>query len=155
MNVDEWIDGAQRTHRSVTIYQRADLIAELDDLDRQIQVAQVADDTDEVDALTEKWTRVAEEFTASALVVHVKGLSDAEFRALRAQAAADRVDNNEFGARLLSAAIVDPPMTPAQVHALNAAVGEPQVASLLAAYHLATTEQPPVPVVEHPQNPDA
>ena len=113
MSVDAWIDGAQRTHHSVTLYQRADLVAELDDISRRIDLAKASPDSDdELDELTGRWVTVGREFTASALTVTVKGLTAAEVASIRAEAVAGKADEREQMARIISAAVVDPPLVP-------------------------------------------
>lgn len=142
--LDEWIDGAQRTHRSVTLYARADLIADLDRLDREIQIAREADEaTDDLDAA---WEDVARRFHESALTITVRGLTDAEFRAIRTQSNIDKVDASTLGARLLAEAIVSPPFTVEQLLSLEDKVGEAQIGRIVAAYTLASREQPPEPI---------
>lgn len=143
-DLDEWIDSAQRTHRSVTLYARADLIADLDRLDREIQIAREADEpTGDLDAA---WEDTARRFHESALTITVRGLTDAEFRAIRTQANIDKVDASTLGARLLAEAIVSPSFSVEQLLALEDKVGEAQIGRIVAAYTLASREQPPEPI---------
>lgn len=150
MNVDEWIDGAQRTHRSVTIYQRADLIADLDELDRQIQIAERSGFTDEVTDLQTTWDTIATQFKNSGLTITVRGLHESEFKAIRAQANIDNVNETVLGARLLEAAIVEPVFTEAQLLRLEDKIGNAQIGRIVAAYVKASREQPPEPVMNEP-----
>ena len=142
MNVDEWIAGASRTHRSVTLYQRADVLADLDEIDRAIDEAKLAG-TDTTD-LVEKWTATAKVFTDSALVVRVRGLSGLEVKALRAEALLGRLELDDAGAKVIAAACISPDFTSDQIIALVGALGEPQVAQLSAAVLEATGEIPGV-----------
>ncbi len=145
MSVDAWIDGAQRTHHSVTLYQRADLVAELDDISRRIDLAKASPDSDdELEELTGRWVAVGREFTASAMTVTVKGLTAAEVASIRADAVAGKADEREQMARIISAAVVDPPMDPAQVLRLEEAVGENQLALIIQAWQAASQEPPPL-----------
>lgn len=147
-SLDAWIASAQRTHRSVTIYRRADLIADLDDLDRRIQIARENDDQETVNELEPRWVQVATEFSESGLLVKVRGLHESEFRAIRAQATVDGVDERTLGAMLMAAAIVEPAFTTEQLLRLEERVGEPQISRIVSAYLMASREQPPTPVIE-------
>lgn len=145
MSVDSWIDGAQRTHHSVTLYQRADLVAELDDISRRLDLAKASpDSSDELEELTGRWVTIGREFTASAMTVTVKGLTAAEVASIRAEAVAGKADEREQMARIISAAVVDPPLAPDQVLRLEDAVGENQLALIIQAWQAASQEPPPL-----------
>lgn len=143
MSLDEWIDGAKRTERAVTLYQRADLIADLDDLDRRITLARAAGD--DIGDLVDQWQATAQRFAVSALTVRVRGLTGAEIKALQATAMLDRLELDEVGAQVIAAACIDPVITPTQVRSLIDAVGEAQVVKLGAAVVAACNEAPEVP----------
>lgn len=143
--LDEWIDAAERTHRSVTIYQRADLIADLDQIDRELQIAK--DSGEPTGDLDDRWATTAQQFKDSGLTITVRGLTDAEFRAIKAEAALDKVDDSTLGARLLSEAITSPRFTVEQLIRLEDKIGEAQIGRIVAAYTLASREQPPEPII--------
>ena len=77
-----WINGATSTVRAVTLYQRPDLVAQVDELQRQLRVAEAIpeDDRGMNDAtpqgIRQRLEQVAKEFEASALVFKVEGRSD-------------------------------------------------------------------------------
>lgn len=141
VDVDAWIGSATRTHRAVTLYQRADLIAELDDLDRRILLSTTAGDS--TAELTQEWETVAQRFANSALTVTVRGLTSAEIKLLKAEALLERLELSESGANLIASATVEPKLTAVQVMALVDAVGEAQVLKLGQAVVAACT-MPPV-----------
>ena len=144
IDVDAWIDGAKRTHRAVTVYQRADLIADLDSLTRQISIAESAKDADTVAALTAEWEQVAAQFSASGLEIRVRGLSGAEMASITAQSKLDKVDALESAARMSAAAIVEPEFTVPQLLALQGAIGEAQMGLIVGAWSDASTRPPQV-----------
>jgi len=78
-----WLSGATGTQRSVTIYGRADLIAEVDELDRQARVARAIPDGDRAlgdptpETVEEQRDALYAQFEASALTVRIEGKSDA------------------------------------------------------------------------------
>lgn len=142
MNVDEWIAGATRTERAVTLYQRPDLLADLDDLDRRIDAARLAGDN--LEPLVEEWTAVAQRFANSALTVRVRGLTGAEIKTLKAEALLHRIELDETAANVIAHAAIDPVFTVAQVFALIDAVGEAQVLKLSEAVIAACVAAPEV-----------
>lgn len=127
MSVDDWIEGAKRTERQVTIYQRADLLADLDDLDRQIDLAQRANDVDLLAELDAQWQAVAQTFSNSALHIRIRGLSGDEIKALKAEASLNRIELDETSAAVIAAATVDPKLSTEQVLRLVQTVGDAQV----------------------------
>ncbi len=130
MSVDEWIEGGRRTERSVTIYQRGDLLADLDDLDRQIDLAQRANDTDALADLDAKWQAIAHTFSNSALSIRVRGLSADEIRALKAEASLNRIELDETSAAVIAAATVEPKLSTDQVLRLVQTIGDAQVVKI-------------------------
>ena len=146
-DLDAWLDGADRPERSVTVYQKAGLIADLDRLAEQIQNA----DEDEVDGpsmgggvgkLRAEYARIAAQFHESALTVRVAGHSDEEKRDF-ATANPDLAPS-ELGGVVLANAIKVPTITPAQVKRLEKKIGPAQFGLILNAYHQASTEIPSV-----------
>ena len=78
-DLDAWLSGASRPQRSVRIYQRGDMLAELDELGREIELAEAADDAERSltdaspAALRQKYAELSEQFAASCLDVRVQG----------------------------------------------------------------------------------
>ena len=146
-DVDAWIDGAERPARSVTVYQRAGLIADLDALAERILNA----DDEEVDGpsmgggigkLRAEYQKLAQQFHDSGLTVRVAGHDEAEKRDF-AKANPDP-DANGLAWIVLSDAIQSPKVSPDQVKRLAGAVGEAQFSRVLVACHQASTEIPTV-----------
>ncbi len=127
MNVDEWINEGRRTERLVTIYQRGDLLADLDDLDRRIDLAQRANDVETLAELDAQWQGVAQTFSNSALNIRIRGLSGDEIKALKAEASLDRAELDETSASVIAAATVEPKLTTEQVLRLVQTIGDAQV----------------------------
>lgn len=142
MNVDEWIDGARRTERSVRLYQRPDLIADLDELDRRIELARAAGEPTE--PLVEEWQAVAQRFANSGLLVRVRSLSGAEVQAMQAEALIERLELDAIGLAAIAAACVEPSLTVEQLSRLLDKVGESQVMLLGQAVVAACAEPPEV-----------
>ncbi|MFE4229127.1 hypothetical protein ACFRJ8_14705 [Arthrobacter sp. NPDC056886] len=144
---DKWLDDAERPERSVTVYQKAGLIAELDRLEAQITNA----DEDEADGpsmaggvgkLRAEYAKLAKQFHDSALTVRVGGHGDDEKREF---AEANKgISGSELGRIVLADAIKSPKVTPAQVQRLEKAIGPAQFGLILTAYHQASTELPSV-----------
>ncbi|QFG09559.1 tail assembly chaperone [Arthrobacter phage TripleJ] len=86
LDLDAWLDGAHRAERSVTLYARADLLADLDQLEAKLrQVAEIpAEDRSYADADegAEIRARIDDlniQLDASKLVVRVTSLEDTEY----------------------------------------------------------------------------
>lgn len=140
--LDEWIAGAQRQRRSILIYQRPDLVANLDEINQEMSNAKAAGlPTDE---LEERWTTYAQLFADSALRIVVEGQTIEEINAIKAESTACGEDDEEASARILAAAIVSPTFTAEQILALRKAVGDAQVEAILAAWRSASFDVPPL-----------
>jgi hypothetical protein len=146
-DVEAWLNDAERPARSVTVYQKAGLIAELDALEQQITVAE-AEEVDGPSAaggvgkLRAKYAELAQKFHDSALTVKVQSLTNQEQAELlkgnESESMADR------GAVVLAEAIVYPKVTAAQVKRLNSVLGDAQFARIMDAWHSACREAPEV-----------
>lgn len=77
-DLDGWIDGTTGLTHTATIYQRGDLLATIDKLEREYETAKktppeqrgVADRTPE--AIRDEWERAAAEMADSAMIVHIQ-----------------------------------------------------------------------------------
>lgn len=145
---DAWLDGADRPQRSVTVYQKAGLIADLDALAVRIEHA---DGEDEVDGpsmaggaqkLRAEYAKLAEQFHNSALTIRVQGLDEDERLAI--QKANPELEGRPLTYKILAEALVSPKATPAQVEKLKGRIGEAQFVGILAAFHQANNEVPAV-----------
>jgi hypothetical protein len=145
---DAWLDGAERPARSVTVYQKAGLIADLDALESKILAAEDEGESQErglseqseSHRLTAEYQRLAQQFHASALTIKVQGHDEEEKRNL----ARANKDNEDVAYVVLADAIQFPKVTPEQVKRLASKIGEVQFSQILGAYHKACTELPSV-----------
>lgn len=153
-DIASWIAGVKSTIRSVTLYQRPDLLAEADELERKIAIAGRArppqgdgEDTlgedDDLTQLTDRLTAVLRDFSASAMTFRVQGRTD-EWR----DAAEKRLkkagvrDETELVLRQLAESIVSPAgITYEHLAHLNE-VSQPQVKMLLVAWQMANSAPP-------------
>jgi len=144
-DIDAWLNDAERPARSVTVYQKAGLIADLDALAEQIQ----NEDAEEVDGpsmghanLRAKYADLAQKFHDSALTVRVQSLTNQEQADLLEGHDEDSMADR--GAIVMAAAIVHPKMTAAQVRRLNGVLGDAQFTMIMDAWHRACREAPEV-----------
>ena len=107
MNLDDWLDGVQRTERSVTLYGRADLLAEIDELEAKKRQLNAIDEDDEAldgggaaFAIQEKIDALMIAIDASKMVFHVSFLEDTELDAIRAAVKEDLKDEADAAAAL-------------------------------------------------------
>lgn len=144
-DVDKWLDDAERPERAVTVYQKAGLIAQLDELEAQINNA----DEDEVDGpsmgggvgkLRAEYAAMAKQFHDSALTIRVQGRDMSE----RAKAAASVTDESLRGAAVLADAIQSPKFTPEQVNRLAEKLGGPQFQLIVTRFEEASSDLPSV-----------
>jgi hypothetical protein len=144
-DVDAWLDDAERPARSVTIYQKAGLIADLDVLSERIRNA----DDEDVDGpsvgggvgkLRAEYAKLAQKFHDSALTIRVEGRDQHE----RAKVAAGVKDEALQGAAVLADAIQSPKFTPEQVRKLAEKLGGAQFQLIVARFNEASEEIPVV-----------
>lgn len=150
-NLDEWLTDAKRPERSVTVYKRADLLADLDDLERQIDaLARIPEEdqslADSPAALEAQYLAKAEEFHASGLLVRVKGLTSEEIEAIGEASKTANDTPEQAGRRLVAAALVYPKLNVDQLKRLSDAIGSVQMGLIVDAYRLATMKAPEVTV---------
>ena len=165
-DVEGWLQDAQLPEESVTVYKRADIIAELSDLKRRIALEDKATGADRAageEALTpleQEYLAALKTFSESGLTVYVRALTEEELRTQRAATEERTKDlppqegNLEFGYDLLSLAIiaVKPAggqrkavkFTSAKVKALRKAIGDTQVSQILTARQIAQNAVPSV-----------
>jgi len=171
-DVDAWLDQAAPPQRSVTVYGRADLVAELEDLAAQrADLARVAeqpkpaagpvdyrlggavDVTDEDLELSMLDAQIGElraTVDRSRLVLHVRGLLNTERDELIAKHGGkddiDRLDARAYEHSVVSRAMVAPTMTPEQVARLHEVIGEAQWVTIGQALERASSERVDVPL---------
>lgn len=165
-DVDAWIDGAERPVRSVTIYQRAGLLADLDALEERILIADAEESADsiderrlgeqtEADHLRGKYTELAKQFHDSALTIRIEGRDESEREAIVLPLPG--LTPKQRGAVVLADAIISPKFTPEQLEKLAAKVGEVQFSRIVTRFHEACEAMPKVSAdfLPKPSTPDA
>jgi len=142
-DLDAWLEDAERPARSVTVYQKSGLIADLDALEAKIENAE----DEELDgpsagggSLRSQYAKLAKQFHDSALTIRIEGRDTNE----RAKAAGLESDPELRGAAVLADAIQSPKFTPAQVEKLAAKIGEAQFQLVVTRFNEACEEVPAV-----------
>ena len=166
-NVEDWLTDAALPQESATVYKRPDVVAELTDLKRRIELAERVNDAEATAGakrpatLIRQYEQLLRTFSGSALTVYVRALTGDELRARRAASEERTKDlptqdaNIEFGFDLLAAAIVavkpagakestPASLTTAQVKALKDGIRETQMQLILAARQQAQNGLPTV-----------
>lgn len=147
-DLDAWIDGAERPTRSVTVYQKAGLIADLDALAERIQNAEGSEDVDGPSMgggpakLRAEYANLAQQFHDSALTIRIEGRDDAEKRAITQ--ANPGLTGTQMGYKVIADAIVSPRFTAEQLERLAGKIGETQFDRIIARFHEACSEIPSV-----------
>lgn len=150
-DLDAWLTDAKRPERSVTVYKRADLIADLDELERQIDNAHRAGAEEE--SLSSSGAKIEAEYLAklqefhdSALTIRVRGLTQEEMNAIHSEGKKAKENQTQIGRRLIEAALVSPRINAAGLERLANAIGDAQMTQIVNAYQLATMKAPVVTV---------
>ncbi|MEV7472227.1 hypothetical protein AB0N33_00755 [Pseudarthrobacter oxydans] len=152
-DLDAWIDGAERPARSVTVYQKAGLIAELDALAERIENAEADESAEmvyergigeqsESQRLRVEFNKLSKQFHDSALVITLEGRDDAEKTALAK--ANPGLTGTQMGYVVIADAITAPKITAAQLEKLAGRIGDVQFDRVIAQFHKACTELPAV-----------
>lgn len=152
-DLDAWIEDAERPARSVTVYQKAGLIADLDALQERIENAETDEGSDlnyersvgeqsESQRLTREYAKLAKQFHDSALVIKIEGRTDAE--RVELAKAHPGLPGTKLGYIAIADAIQSPKFTPEQLEKFEAAIGEIQFGQILGMFHTASTELPVV-----------
>jgi hypothetical protein len=157
-DLNAWVAGVTSTVRAVTLYQRPDLLADVDELERQIGIAKKATGSvpdgedelggsDDVQTLQERLADVLKAWAASAMTFRVQGRTDewrdAAKKRLRKQGI---TDETEIILRSLAESIIAPAgITYEHLAHLNE-VSQPQVKMLLVAWGMANNQPPAVNV---------
>lgn len=148
---DAWLSDAKRPERSVTVYKRADLLADLDALERRIEEAKSVPEEDQslvdsTDTLEREYEALAQQFHDSGITIRVKGLTQDEIDVISKKAKEEKRTESEIGRLQIEAALVSPKLTFDQLGKLSQAVGDAQMSKIVNAYQLATLQQPEVTV---------
>jgi hypothetical protein len=155
-DIEAWMSDAQRPRRSVQLFKRADLMAELDDLERRIETERSARDMDpglsegsELVTLERQYESTLEKIHASGITVTVQGLVVDEIEVIEKEIAAEYEGKHfeasqEKGRRMIVAALVSPKLTLPQIRALEKKIGSAQIARVAVAVNEATNQLPHV-----------
>lgn len=158
---DAWIDGAAPITHRVTLYQRGDLVADIDALDEQIKAAEAAGDTERgmgegtPETLRLKRSELLEQWAASAVHVSVRPPTVKRSDEMRKKAQkSERLDDEQAAMYVLAASIVRLETADGDVldlpdglgldrlNRLIESVGEAQAQALSRTYFQALTQVP-------------
>lgn len=166
-DVEAWLTDAALPEESATVYKRPDVVAELSDLKRRIDIETRASDAEQSAAakrpatLEREYEELLRTFSSSALTVYVRALTDDELTAVRADFEAGPGKDLTGGAHSLelgywglakAITAVKPAggertpvaMTPEKVKAMRDAIGSVQMTLIVAARHAAQNGLPQV-----------
>lgn len=169
-DVEGWLTDAALPEESAIVYKRPDVISELTDLKRRIELENYAESSPDFERtstqksaarkLEREYEKLLQTFSDSALTVYVRALTDDELQALRkaheesTKGMDSRLANEEFGFDLLAASIlavkpaggerVPATFTAAKIKAMNNAIGATQMKTILAARQTAQNAMPAV-----------
>lgn len=152
-DLDAWIGGVTGTVRAVTLYQKSNLVAEIETLQRELRIAESMSAEDRgmndptPDGIRRQIEQVAREFESSTIVVKVEGRSDeARERIAKRLKKQGVTDEETVLLHQMADAIVEPKgITPEWLRKLWEA-SEPQYKMLLVAASLANYQPPQVNV---------
>lgn len=139
-DLDAAIAGAKRPQRTVRVLTRGDLRDRLDEIERAANTAKASDDPERgmdepsAETLLEEFRNVRDELLAEAIPFRLRAVTELEVEAAN-KAAKKAGDDDTRSAALhsVAAAIVSPPTTVRQLHALREAVGDGEIDKLIIA----------------------
>lgn len=149
LDIDAWIDGAERPEADVTLAAKGKSLAVLRSLEdersrdlrkRRAEAGRMVQPGEhELDAEIEK---LKAEVRASERTFRIRGIDGDTHQALVEKHRGDKDSGKKLSDAITAAAMVDPTMSPEQVHRLRQAVGEGQFSMLWNAVTTASFEQP-------------
>lgn len=148
-NLDDWLMDAQLPKRSVKVYKRADLLAELDELERQIRIEDTVGASDESlssgsSKLVRRYQEIAEEFAASALTITVRGLLMEEITEITQKAQKNKWPLHVSGIHYIAKAIVSPAISLEGIYKLEKVIGSAQIGRVAAIVNEVSNTMPQV-----------
>lgn len=165
-DVESWLTDAALPEESATVYKRPDVISELSDLKRRIEIEGRANDVEQTAGskraatLEKEYEKLLRTFSGSALTVYVRALTPDEQKSIRdahEERTKDMVPadaNREFGYDLLAEAIthvkpaggerVPAKFTTPALKGMRDAIGDVQMSLILAARQQAQNGMPVV-----------
>jgi hypothetical protein len=145
-DLDAWLSGASRPARSVQIFQRGEMLADLDELGRKIERAE-ANDTgehslaDSPARLRAKYADMLEKFSETSLDVRVHGHDEDETREIMGERF-EKLKQPEVIRDLIFDGLVSPKMTREQYNTFVSKIGPAQFAEIAGAYNEACRALP-------------
>ena len=141
-----WISGVTPVQRTVTLYARGDLFADLSALENRYDEAKRAANVDDMRALKEQMREVADQIRASALDITVQGRSADWVQRFRKDMEERGVDGDQATLEQLAAQITAPEGLTVDMLATLRDRIEPQVVALVQAVATVNTMKPVVSV---------
>ena len=135
-DLDSWISGAKLPEKSATVYGRADLVAEYEELDRRLRSegkTEIVDDRlsgDPKVAIAQRMEQVRQALQSSALTFRFRALLDSEAKPLRD---GHKGTDEELTFKLLSVQCLEPKVSPEQWPKIRERIGDGQFAHLVEA----------------------
>ncbi len=141
-----WIAGVTPVQRTVTLYARGDLFADLSALETRYDEAKRAVNVDDMRALKEQMREVADQIRASALDITVQGRSADWVQRFRADMEERGIDGDQATLEQLAAQITAPEGLTVDMLATLRDRIEPQVVALVQAVATVNTMKPTISV---------
>lgn len=141
-----WIAGVTPVQRTVTLYARGDLFADLSALETRYDEAKRAANVDDMRALKEQMREVADQIRASALDITVQGRSADWVQRFRKDMDERGVDGDQATLNQLAAQITAPTGLTVDMLATLRDRIEPQVVALVQAVATVNTQAPRISV---------
>jgi hypothetical protein len=144
---DAWLSDAKRPERSVTVYKRADLLGDLDALERKLEEVRNIPEEDQAlgespDGVEAQYLALLQQFHDSGLTIRVHGLNQDEMDAIGKAGKEAKETDDEVGRRLIEKALVSPKLSYEQLGNLSKSIGDAQMQKIATAYRLATLQAP-------------
>ena len=141
-----WIAGVTPVQRTVTLYARGDLFADLSALETRYDEAKRAANVDDMRAIKEQMHEVADQIKASALDITVQGRSAEWVQRFRKDCEDRGVDGDQATLEQLAAQITSPEGLTVDMLATLRDRIEPQVVALVQAVATVNTQAPRISV---------
>ena len=141
-----WIAGVTPVRRTVTLYARGDLFADLSALETRYEEAKRAANVDDMRGIKEQMREVADQIRASALDITVQGRSAEWVQRFRADLKERGIDGDQATLEQLAAQITAPEGLTVDMLATLRDRIEPQVVALVQAVATVNTQAPRISV---------
>ena len=145
-DLNAWISGVTPVQRTVTLYARGDLFADLSVLESRYDEAKRATNVDDMRAMKERMREVADQIRASALDVTVQGRSADWVQRFRKDMEERGLDSDQAALEQLAAQITAPEGLTVDMLATLRDRIEPQVVALVQAVATVNTVKPTISV---------